>query len=171
MIAYAQNGEPLRPAQSYPARLFLPGWEGNANVKWLRRIELADRPFMTQFSVTDTDTAHRFLFRGTFALDAWTVSPVFEGRQGFPFSAVDEDQNFVGARNQGGRFPHVWVLDFHIQRGLRIYGFNTRVGVRVFHLFESDFPQDVQSNIDAPTFGLFSNQVERSIGLTFRIDM
>ncbi len=124
-----------------------------------------------QFSVTDTDTAHRFLFRGTFGLDAWTVSPVFEGRQGFPFSAVDEDQNFVGARNQGGRFPHVWVLDFHIQRGLRIYGFNTRVGVRVFHLFESDFPQDVQSNIDAPTFGLFSNQVERSIGLTFRIDM
>ncbi len=48
MIAYAQNGEPLRPAQGYPARLFLPGWEGNANVKWLRRIELADRPFMTR---------------------------------------------------------------------------------------------------------------------------
>ena len=48
LIAYAQNGEPLRPAQGYPARLFLPGWEGNANVKWLRRIELADRPFMTR---------------------------------------------------------------------------------------------------------------------------
>lgn len=48
MVAYAQNGEPLRPAQGYPARLFLPGWEGNANVKWLRRIEVADRPFMTR---------------------------------------------------------------------------------------------------------------------------
>ncbi len=48
MIAYAQNGEALRPEQGYPARLFLPGWEGNACVKWLRRLELADAPFMTR---------------------------------------------------------------------------------------------------------------------------
>ena len=47
-IAYGQNGEAIRPEQGYPARLFLPGWEGNANVKWLRRIELSDRPFMTR---------------------------------------------------------------------------------------------------------------------------
>lgn len=47
-IAYGQNGEPLRPEQGYPARLFLPGWEGNTNVKWLRRIELCDKPFMTR---------------------------------------------------------------------------------------------------------------------------
>jgi sulfane dehydrogenase subunit SoxC len=48
LIAYGQNGEALRPEQGYPARLFLPGWEGNASVKWLRRIELSDRPFMTR---------------------------------------------------------------------------------------------------------------------------
>ena len=48
MVAYGQNGEALRPEQGYPARLFLPGWEGNASVKWLRRIELSDRPFMTR---------------------------------------------------------------------------------------------------------------------------
>jgi sulfane dehydrogenase subunit SoxC len=48
IVAYAQNGEALRPAQGYPIRLFLPGWEGNTNVKWLRRIEVADRPFMTR---------------------------------------------------------------------------------------------------------------------------
>jgi len=48
LIAYGQNGEAIRPEQGYPARLFLPGWEGNANVKWLRRIELSDRPFMTR---------------------------------------------------------------------------------------------------------------------------
>src|SRR4249920_3853340 len=47
-IAYGQNGEPIRPEQGYPARLFLPGWEGNSNVKWLRRIELSDKPFMTR---------------------------------------------------------------------------------------------------------------------------
>jgi sulfane dehydrogenase subunit SoxC len=48
LVAYGQNGEPIRPEQGYPARLFLPGWEGNTNVKWLRRIELSDRPFMTR---------------------------------------------------------------------------------------------------------------------------
>jgi sulfane dehydrogenase subunit SoxC len=48
MVAYAQNGEALRPEQGYPARLLLPGIEGNASVKWLRRIELADQPFMTR---------------------------------------------------------------------------------------------------------------------------
>jgi sulfane dehydrogenase subunit SoxC len=48
LIAYAQNGEALRPEQGYPVRLFLPGVEGNASIKWLRRIELADQPFMTR---------------------------------------------------------------------------------------------------------------------------
>jgi len=38
MIAYAQNGEPVRPANGYPARLLLPGYEGNMSVKWLRRL-------------------------------------------------------------------------------------------------------------------------------------
>ncbi|KIC90739.1 hypothetical protein OI18_22865 [Flavihumibacter solisilvae] len=48
MIAYGQNGEALRPEQGYPARLFLPGWEGNTSVKWIRRIEVSDQPFMTR---------------------------------------------------------------------------------------------------------------------------
>ena len=48
MLVYAQNGEAIRPEQGYPVRLLLPGWEGNASVKWLRRIELADQPFMTR---------------------------------------------------------------------------------------------------------------------------
>jgi len=48
MIVYAQNGEAIRPQQGYPARLFLPGWEGNTSVKWIRRIEVSDTPFMTR---------------------------------------------------------------------------------------------------------------------------
>ena len=48
MIAYAQNGEAIRPAQGYPARLLLPGWEGNTSIKWIRRIEVSDQPFMTR---------------------------------------------------------------------------------------------------------------------------
>lgn len=48
MLALAQNGEALRPEQGYPARLFLPGWEGNTSVKWIRRIEVTDQPYMTR---------------------------------------------------------------------------------------------------------------------------
>ena len=48
MVAYAQNGEALRPEQGYPIRLFVPGWEGNIHVKWLRRIKLVDQPYMTK---------------------------------------------------------------------------------------------------------------------------
>jgi sulfane dehydrogenase subunit SoxC len=48
MLVYAQNGEAIRPEQGYPVRLLLPGLEGNASVKWLRRIELAEQPFMTR---------------------------------------------------------------------------------------------------------------------------
>jgi sulfane dehydrogenase subunit SoxC len=48
MAVYGQNGEALRPEQGYPVRLLLPGVEGNACVKWLRRIELSDQPFMTR---------------------------------------------------------------------------------------------------------------------------
>ena len=47
-IAYGQNGEALRPEQGYPARLMLPGWEGNINVKWLRRLKFGDQPFETR---------------------------------------------------------------------------------------------------------------------------
>jgi sulfane dehydrogenase subunit SoxC len=48
MIVYAQNGEAIRPEQGYPVRLLLPGWEGNTSIKWLRRIEVSDAPFMTR---------------------------------------------------------------------------------------------------------------------------
>jgi sulfane dehydrogenase subunit SoxC len=49
MIVWAQNGEAIRPEQGYPIRLLLPGYEGNMNVKWLRRIELGPEPFMTRW--------------------------------------------------------------------------------------------------------------------------
>lgn len=41
-IALYQNGEPIRPEQGYPMRLFVPGWEGNVSVKWLTQIKLTD---------------------------------------------------------------------------------------------------------------------------------
>jgi sulfane dehydrogenase subunit SoxC len=44
MLVYSQNGERLRPQQGYPLRLLLPGFEGNMNVKWLRRLHVSAEP-------------------------------------------------------------------------------------------------------------------------------
>src|SRR5215467_7328638 len=52
LIAWAQNGEPLRPEQGFPIRLLLPGCEGNTNVKWLRRLKLGTEPFMTRWETS-----------------------------------------------------------------------------------------------------------------------
>jgi sulfane dehydrogenase subunit SoxC len=52
LVAYGQNGEAPRPENGYPLRLIVPGWEGNANVKWLRRITVVDRPYMTRMEST-----------------------------------------------------------------------------------------------------------------------
>ncbi|MEN3377626.1 MAG: sulfane dehydrogenase subunit SoxC [Hyphomicrobiales bacterium] len=48
LIAFYQNGEPVRPSNGYPMRLLLPGYEGNMQVKWLRRIKLTEGPTMTK---------------------------------------------------------------------------------------------------------------------------
>jgi sulfane dehydrogenase subunit SoxC len=49
IIAYGQNGEPLRPAHGFPIRLVMPGFEGNLNIKWLRRLKFGDQPWMTRW--------------------------------------------------------------------------------------------------------------------------
>jgi sulfane dehydrogenase subunit SoxC len=48
LVAYGQNGEAPRPENGYPLRLIVPGWTGNINVKWLRRIKVVDRPYLTR---------------------------------------------------------------------------------------------------------------------------
>lgn len=48
MLAYSQNGERLRPEQGYPLRLFVPGFEGNMSIKWLRRLHVTDQPGYTR---------------------------------------------------------------------------------------------------------------------------
>ena len=47
LVAYGQNGEPVRPDHGFPLRLIVPGFEGIFNVKWLRRIKVVDQPYLT----------------------------------------------------------------------------------------------------------------------------
>jgi len=48
LLCLYQNGERVRPSNGYPLRLLLPGFEGNMNVKWLRRLKLTAGPAMTK---------------------------------------------------------------------------------------------------------------------------
>ena len=52
LVAYGQNGEPVRPEQGFPLRLVVPGWEGINNVKWLRRIKVVDEPYMAMMEIS-----------------------------------------------------------------------------------------------------------------------
>src|SRR5512135_2802725 len=47
MVCYGMNGEPLRPQQGFPLRLMVPGFEGIYQIKYLRRIKVVDRYYMT----------------------------------------------------------------------------------------------------------------------------
>jgi sulfane dehydrogenase subunit SoxC len=48
LVVYGQNGEALRPEQGFPLRLIVPGWQGNVNIKWLRRIQIGDQRWFTR---------------------------------------------------------------------------------------------------------------------------
>ncbi len=75
LVAYAQNGEALRPEQGYPLRLVVPGWEGNVSVKWLRRIKVGDKPWYTREETAKyTDLMPDGTSRGfTWLIDAKSV--------------------------------------------------------------------------------------------------
>lgn len=83
MVCYGQNGEALRPEQGYPLRLLLPGFEGNINVKWLRRLKVGTAPFMTRWETSKyTDlmpdgTAYQF----SLVMEAKSVITNPSGRQ------------------------------------------------------------------------------------------
>ncbi len=51
IVAWAMNGEMLRPENGYPLRLVVPGVQGVSWVKYLRRIEVGDKPYHTKDEV------------------------------------------------------------------------------------------------------------------------
>lgn len=70
LVVYAQNGEALRPEQGYPVRLIVPGWEANMNVKWLRRLKIGDKPWMTR---EETSKYTDLMADGTARMFTWVM--------------------------------------------------------------------------------------------------
>ena len=92
------------------------------------------------------------------------MAPVLELRSGFPWSAVDEFQDFVGVRNRAGRLPAVRTLDFTLARPWRFRKYRFRAGLKMYNVTGASAERDVQNNLSSPDYGTFYNPIERSIG-------
>ena len=115
-----------------------------------------------------TDVRHRLLVRGTIGLPGkWDFAPLLELRSGFPWSAVDEFQDFVGPRNRAGRLPAVHTLDFTLARPWQFRKYRFRAGLKVYNALGASAERDVQNNVTSPDYGKFFNPIERSIGFVF----
>ena len=75
LLAIKANGEALRKEHGYPARLVVPGWEGNMWVKWIRRMEVMDGPVESREETSKyTDTlADGTSRKWTWVMDAKSV--------------------------------------------------------------------------------------------------
>lgn len=140
LLAWASNGEALRPAHGYPLRLVVPGYEANLFIKWIRRIEAKIGPSMTRDETADYtdplpgDKARQF----SFVMDAKSIilspshpmqlTPGFWPISGLAWSgrgkvarvdvSTDGGKTWHEAALQGAntgkaavRFEHLWTWD------------------------------------------------------------
>jgi Carboxypeptidase regulatory-like domain/TonB dependent receptor len=136
---------------------------GNLKHGVIRPDEYGKQPF---------DAPNRLLFWGDFALPKdFVVTPVVDWHSGFPFSLLNEEQDFVGPRNEGGRFPRLFTLDLLVTKGLSIpfHGkkYKGRAGFTIFNITNHWNPRDVQNNLASGQFGTFFNSPDRSVRLKF----
>ena len=92
-------------------------------------------------------------------------TPLYEWRTGFPWSAVNEFQDYVGTRNEAGRLPTVSHARFLSGATARVFASTASSGgIKIYNAFASGSNRDVQNNITSPDYGTFYNPIQRSIG-------
>ena len=123
-----------------------------------------------EHALSPTDVPGRLIVRGSQGLPGrWVFVPLFEWRSGFPWSAVDEYQDFVGPRNTSGRLPKVTTLDFTLMRPWTVRTHRFMAGLKVYNAFKAGAERDIQTNRTSPEFGQVFNPIQRSIGLAFGV--
>jgi hypothetical protein len=89
-----------------------------------------------------------------------TIAPLFEVHSGFPYSAFDVLQNYVGLPNSL-RFPKFLSADVKVTKDFRVSflpwvkNHMLRGAFAVYNLTDHANPRDVYSNITSPYFGHF----------------
>ncbi len=124
------------------------------------------------------DSTHRILIYGQIDLPYdIRIAPLVEYRTGFPFSAVNDRLDFVGMRNEAGRFPSYFSADAQVSKAFpipfikRFDKYKLRAGLALFNLTGNFNPRDVQNNVDNPNFGDFYNSFGLQIKALFNIEL
>ncbi len=128
--------------------------------------------------VLSADVPNRVLAWGFVRLPWWKliVSPVADVRSGFPYSALDVLQNYVGSPNRA-RFPTYFSLDAKIYRDIVLHipfldgskGRKIRLGVFSLNATNHQNPHDVFNNVTSPVFGRFAGNQRRFTGFVIGV--
>jgi hypothetical protein len=120
-----------------------------------------------EYGPTDLDVPHRLVWWSSVP-GPWglTFSDVLQYRTGFPYSAVDAYQQYVGPANSL-RFPNVFTVDLNVFHEVKIASHAVRLIMRIYNVLNTFNPLEIQNNVTAPDFGTAYSHVERRLALDF----
>ncbi|HVC19158.1 MAG TPA: TonB-dependent receptor [Vicinamibacterales bacterium] len=117
------------------------------------------------------DVPNRLLTWGVLQLPLQlSVAPFVEVRSGFPYTAIDDSWNVVGARN-GMRYAPFASLNLavyrivHLSRRLPA----ARLGLQVFNILSANNARDIQTDVMSPAFGTTYNPAPREVDGYFEL--
>jgi hypothetical protein len=124
------------------------------------------------YGILPSDVPNRFIAWGIFTLP-WklTFSPLVDVHSGYPYSAIDVQQEYVGTPN-GQRFAEYFSLDMKLYREFRIpflkgkngKGHHLRLGVYTLNVTDHGNFNAVYNNVTSPYFGKFAGFLYRHEG-------
>jgi outer membrane receptor protein involved in Fe transport len=117
------------------------------------------------------DVPHRLLAWGVIKLPSQiTLAPFFELRDGFPYSAIDDEWRYVGQRNSE-RLPAFASLDLFVNKIVDLPGRLplARVGLKLYNLTGATNARDVQRDVARPDFGATYNPIPREVRGVFEL--
>ncbi len=121
------------------------------------------------YSYLETDNPHRILLWGVIHFPyKITFSPVFEYHTGFPYSAINEDYNYIG-KIQGYRFPSFAQLDIRLTKNFKYKKYEIMAGFKVYNILNRFNPRDVINNINSPNFKTYYNYLAPQFRGVFEI--
>jgi hypothetical protein len=130
------------------------------------------------YGIASSDIPQRVLAGGLVHLPWWKLvaAPLADVHSGFPYSALDVLQNYVGTPNSA-RFPTYFSLDAKIYRDIVLHipfldssrGRKIRLGVFSLNATNHQNPHDVFYNVTSPMFGQFAGNQRRFTGFVLGV--
>ena len=128
------------------------------------------------FATLPTNVPHRVVTWGNFRIP-WkiTATPLLDIHSGFPYSAVDVYQNYVGTPN-GLRFPTFASLDLHLSKDFHLPLLPAwlkkhlfRGELRIFNVTNHGNFRDVNNNVTSPVYGHLKGLQQRFYDMSLDI--